>query len=209
MSLISKLPKCWGPIFSIFIYFAVDASAEYRLGGYLGVGGTGIKTVSTINNTDVDVQRSNGPGILGASVEFLTSDTRSVSFEHTRGVYLSPFASGVSFTGVTWRWFLGGKAPSVTVKDDQTSYLIVTRKIPFLGVGTGVAAGTITRENDLVPNINASGIYIGFHGGYDYQVDPGKYFRVEAVFAATPTSSGFVKSSLSEFALQIGLFLIL
>lgn len=174
----------------------------------MGFGGAGIATVSTVGAADVDVERSDGPGILGVAIEFLTSDTTSISVDHTRGVFLSPFSSGVGFSGVTWRWFLSGKAPSMVPSQNNGSTLLVTRRIPFLGLATGLASGEISRANDLVPSVSAAGIYVGFHGGYDYQTTPGRFIRMEALYAMTPTSSGFVKSSLSLFALQIGMFFI-
>jgi hypothetical protein len=193
----------------LFLMLSAETSwAEYRLGGYVGFGGAGIKTVSTVGSSDVNVERSDGPGILGLSIEYLTSDTASIAVDHTRGVFLSPFSSGVGFTGVTWRWFLSGKAPSVVPSQNNGSTVLVTRRIPFLGLATGIASGIISRENDLVPAVSAAGVYVGFHGGYDCQTVPGRFIRTEVLYAMTPTSSGFVKSSLSQFALQIGMIFI-
>ncbi len=187
---------------------AQEARAEYRLGATLGYGGAGIDSVNSISSTDVNVHRSDGPGMLGLSIEFLTSDTSSISVDHTRGIFISPFSSGVGFTGVTWRWFYTGKSPSVVASQNENSILIVTRRIPFLGLAAGIASGSIYRENDLVPSVSAGGVYTGFHAGYDYQTTPGRFTRIEALYASTPTSSGFVKTALSEFSLQIGMYFI-
>lgn len=196
-------------VISVLCLFASEGvRAEYRLGAYLGFGGSGIKTVSTISNTDVEVERSDSPGIFGIAYEYLTSDSSSISIDHTRGVHLSPFSSGVGFTGVTWRWFLWGKAPSIGVMKEDASYLLVARRTPFVGLATGIANGTISRENDIVPSVTASGVFFGFHGGVDYQTVPGKFLRVEALYSMTPESSGLVKSSLSQFSLHSGLYFI-
>lgn len=204
------MPKVRFVIFLALWTTGLLAHAEYRLGGSLGFGGAGIKTVDTFDSQPVTVQRSDGPGIVAIGAEYLMSDTSSVAIDHTRGIFLSPFSSGVGFTGVTWRWFFGGNAPSVPLpeKDKEETYLVVTRRIPFFGLATGVANGTIYRENDLVPSVTASGVYVGFHGGYDYQTVAGRFIRVEMLYAMTPTSSGFVQSSLSEFSLQMGMYFI-
>jgi hypothetical protein len=73
-----------------------------------GFGGTGIKKTVTIDEGEVEVSRSEGPGVFGFGIEKPLSDKWSLAFEHRRGFRLGPFSSGVGFTDVTWRWYYMG-----------------------------------------------------------------------------------------------------
>lgn len=216
MLLILRVPKTFLVFFIIFHYMLLfvllllpcTTFAEYRLGGCIGFGGTGVTTVSSVDGSDMEVSRSDGPIMLNLAAEVLTSDTSSISLNHIRGIAITPFSSGVTFTGFTWRWYFMGQAPSMVPSQEDRSTLMITKKVFFWGLSTGVANGSVSRTKDLVSSVDASGVYFGFNGGYDYQTDPGKIIRVEVLSHTSPKSSGFVQSSLSAFAIQIGMFFI-
>lgn len=190
------------------VWFSSLAQAEYRLGYSLGYGGTGITSKETYESISLKTKRSEQPGVVGFSYEFLTSDRTSFALTANRGFSISPFSSGVGFYGATWRWFYFENAPSVTVSKNERSFLLVTKRVPFFGLGTGIAAGSITRINDVIPTVSATGVYIGFHGGYDIQTQPGQFLRTEIIYATTPPSSGLVDSSLTEFAILFGWYFL-
>ena len=194
------------PIASVL--FFQTAHAEYRLGGTIGLGGTGLTSDQKISDVVIPVERSEGPGVFGIFLEYLTSDTTSVAVGHTRGFNLGPFSSGIGFTGVTWRKFFFGPAPSMVSSKEERSTLLIQRYAPFSGVEIGIADGSTYRENDAIPNASASGLFMGFHGGCDYQTSPGIVQRYEVVYSTTPVSTGALKKSLTEFALQFGIYFI-
>lgn len=192
-------------LLTIILLFHFElAHATIRLCSYIGYGGSGISTVETFNDTvGVSVSRSEQPGMLGISVEYPTSDRRSFSFDHQRGFVLSPFTSGVGFTGATWRWYYKYNLPMIN-ENEGKSKLFISNRVPFIGLSTGIAGGTIHRANDAVPNVTANALYLGFRAGVDQQLEFEKIFRIEMFYARTPDSTGLVESSLSAFALQFG-----
>lgn len=195
-------------IFFVALLMSSIASAEYRLGGLLGFGGTGIKSTVEISTFSIDVERSDGPGIFQLIYEKTLSSTTSWSFEHTQGFTLSPFSSGVGFTGFSHKWYYPGEIPSVVESKTNQTTLIMKSISPYIGLGAGVAKGTISRQKDLVSDVSASGVYFGFHLGADYQLRPNVIFRNELVTFTTLPGSGAVKSTLSAFGLMSGLVYI-
>lgn len=182
--------------------------ADYRVGGLLGLGSTGISSVENISGIELKVNRSDGPGFFGLFIEKLISDTNSITLGHNRGFLFSPFSSGVGFTGMTYRWFFIGPAPSMVESATEQSTLLIKRYAFFLGLEGGIANGTVIRSNDLVPVVSGSGAFMGFHAGWDIQAEPNYVFRYEFVYGLTPPSSGFVKTDLSEVAFTAGLYFI-
>ena len=184
------------------------AFASYKVGGTIGFGGTGIVSDVDIQSTTVTVRRSDSPGVGAFFFEYDLSSDWSVAFTHTRGFALSPFSSGVAFTGVSWKWFYADPAPSFVGSPAGKSTLLLTQLSPYVGPEIGHASGVIHRQNDLVEEINASAVFFGLRAGVDYQSRPNWVTRIEFSSAMTPPSSGFVKSSLSEFAISYGLHFI-
>jgi hypothetical protein len=182
---------------------------EYRLGASFGFGGTGIKSVAQINGVDVDVNRSDGPGVISLSVETPYDNTSTFALDHTRGFTLAPFSNGVDFNGFTWRYYYPNFVPTMVKSKSEQSTLLIKELCPYVGPTVGIARGLINRQNDLVEEVSATGVFFGLHTGVDYQIFPNLVARGDLAFATTLGSSGFVKSSLSEFAMTAGFYYIL
>jgi hypothetical protein len=208
MLLILKLRKLPNAIFFIVMLTNSFAFAEYRIGGFIGFGGTGIKSSVDIDAYTVNVERSDGPGIFQFVYEKTLSQTTSWSFEHTQGFSLSPFSSGVGFTGFSHKWYYPGEIPSVVESKTNQSTLMMKSISPYFGLGAGLSKGTISRQKDLVSDVSASGVYFGFHIGADYQLRPNVIFRNELVTFTSLPGSGAVQSTLSAFGLMSGLVYI-
>lgn len=193
----------------ILILFSTTAKAEWRLGANIGFGGTGIASTSEINGVEIEVHRSDGPLAYSLSAERPLDEKTTLGVDLTKGVSLSPFSEGVSFMGVTYRWYYPNLMPSMVHSKTNSSTLLVQEWCPFIGPTMGLAQGTISRQKDLISEVNASGIFIGLHTGVDYQMSPNVVSRTELASGMSIGSSSAVKSSLSEFVIQTGLYYIL
>jgi len=187
------------------LFFCSLAEAQFRVGGLLGFGGTGLTSTTQINEVDVTVKRSDGPFLISFYVEYLLDGYSSLALDHIQGVTLNPYSSGVSFTGGTYKYYYLTAIPSVVTSKTNQSTLIIQELSPYIGGSVGLAKGTITRQNDLVSEIAAEGVYMGFRAGVDYQFKPNFIYRGEMMFGMTPGSSGLIQSSLSAFGLSGGI----
>lgn len=197
----------------IYFYLAIlcisfSVKAEIRVGGLLGFGGTGIKSSEEVSTITVDVQRSDGPAVLQLLVEYQLSEKSSIALELVKGFSLSPYSSGVDFTGFTYKYYYPGSIPSVVESKNESSILIMKDISFYGGLSSGIAKGSINRQKDLISDVSASGVYFGFHLGADYQTKANWIFRNELVTLATMGGSGAVNSTLSAFGLMSGLIYI-
>lgn len=199
-------------LFATQLACASAHASDWRIGATLGLGGAGIDSAAQIDDGQGDggqltvpVSRNEGPGVASIFVDRLLSDRYTLGFEHIRGFRFGPASSGVSFTGVMWRWYWSGLAPSVISAGDGGSILLVQRFTPFVGLMGGIAQGTVDRQSDLVPQVNGSGVYMGLKLGADYPLSPGITLRPEISTAGTFLSQGATQTTLKLFALQCGI----
>lgn len=207
-----QIQRCSFLLITLLVFLlSVDAqsanSRRYRFGGSVGFGGSGVTQVATVNEQLQIVERSEGPAVISLFVDRLMSDYFSLGLEHTRGVNFAPFSMGSSFTGVTGRYYFWGPASSVAETEGTESLLLVRRFTPYAGLAVGAALASIRRENDLVPNIEGSGLYFGFRLGADYPLAPGIGIRPEFLYSTTIFQSPTLASSLSEYSIGCGLFM--
>ena len=201
-------------------YLSIGTSAragDFRFYGGLGLGGAGItktpsSSASTTTSTDTttststdatstSVQRNEGPGVITLGIEKILSHRYTLAFDHSRGFRLGPFSSGVSFTGFTTRYYFDAVPWGAKETKGQPT-IFVKRLFGYIGGGIGVATGTIERTNDLVPNVSASGVYLGIRFGYDIPLNQfGTGIRPELMLSQTIASSATDPSSLSLFFL--------
>ena len=158
---------------------------NFRTGGALGFGGSGLQQAVVVNGTPTVVQRSEGPGTISIFVERMMSDYFGLALEHTRGFSLGPFSMGSYFTGLAGRYYFSGPAPTVGSTNGENTILVVNRFTPFARLATGVASAEIKRDNDQVPSVSASGVYMGFRFGADYPLGPGIGIRQEIIYSTT------------------------
>ncbi len=179
-------------------------SSTYNIGGSIGIGGTGLKKVVPVDGVETNVARSESPGVFSLFIDKLYSDSWSFSFEHSRGFRFGPFSSGVSFTEVTSRWYPFSPVMHLTNSAEEKSFLFVKRYSPFVGGGLGIAAGSISREGDVISQVDASGIVMSFRGGFDYSMSPDFAIRPEITYATSIMATGTYPSILSKFAITCG-----
>lgn len=197
---------------------ASDHGGDWRFWAAIGFGGTGInKNVAVDASGTPDpsgktpeegaetslVERSEGPGTFALGVEYLFSDHMSVSLEHARGYRIGPYSSGVSFSGLSLRWYFKEAAPTNGVTDPHASTILIKRFTPFAGLGMGIASGQIARDNDLVANLNGSGMYVGARLGADFPLAPEVIVRPELVSSNSITGP----AHMVEFTFRVALVL--
>jgi len=195
--------------FLIIMSFCCLTQAQFRVGGMLGFGGTGLTSTTKINEVDITVKRSDGPILISFYAEYLLNINMSLALDHLQGVTLNPYSSGVSFSGATYKYYYLTNIPSTVVSKSNQSTLLLKEYSPYIGGSLGLATGTISRQNDLVPEISAQGVYMGIRAGVDYQFAPNLLFRGEIMTGMTPGSSGLIQSSLSAFGLLGGITYII
>jgi hypothetical protein len=193
-------------LFILFSLAKISWALDYRLGGQIGYGDSGISTMENIGGAQLEVSRSNGPGMMGFFAELLVTDQTAVSLHHRRGFTLAPFDAGLGFTEIGWKWFHNNPAPSMIDSQDGSSTVMFKKTIWWYGIGGGVAEGKITRSGDAVPSISGTGVFMSFHGGADIQIQPRVVTRYELVFSETAPSTGLKETTLSELGLMWGLY---
>ncbi len=193
-------------IFCAWLLAAAPAGAakEYRWGIAVGFGGTGASETTEVDGSSQVVKRSEGPGVFMLSADRQFSARWGLTAEHARGFRLGPFSTGVSFTGVTSRWYPMAAAPFLSDPGDAPTSLVVRQYAPFVGFSGGLASGQIAREGDKVPLVSASGMYVGTRFGADHLLRQDLALRYEMSFSTTIFASATKPSSMTEFSLRVG-----
>lgn len=177
--------------------------SDWYWGVKAGFGGTGLSKSVTIEEESITANRSEGPGVFGVSLETMLGDKLSIAIEHRRGFRLGPFSSGVGFTDFTWRWYLLGSGFAL-VPPPAKEYIFTPKWSYFAGVSVGLAFGKVTREEDLVQEVETSGATVGTKVGADYHYRKNILFRPEVIYSTTFINTSQVQSSMSEFGLMFG-----
>jgi len=169
-----------------------------------GFGGSGVdKDVRTDAGENVTESRSEAPGMFGVSVEGFLNDKWSLALSHRRGFKFGPFSTKVSFTGVIARRYFG-RAPFIPNQQLKNSATIMRRWAPFVGLGSGIATGTVLRENAVNESVSGSGVYMGIHLGADYHLSPNLILRPEFFTSGTFMNDSDTPSTLNEYGLVCG-----
>lgn len=171
----------------------------------MGLGGQGIVKQVDVESALTTVQRGESPLMTHVFLDHTLSSSWGFSIEHSRGVRLGPFSSGVGFTSAIWRWYY--LAPPIElVSNEKGTYLFEKRWTAYTGIATGLAYGTITREADQVPSVTESGVHIGFRNGVDYLLNPKMGLRSEIAFSTTIAQSQARPGAVREFSLWTGIY---
>lgn len=198
-----RLPKEWLAL-AVVVLSQPCWAGDFVFSAALGYGGTGIDQIVTVDSETTTAQRSEGPGMASLSLGYFINDTWLVEAQQIRGFVLGPFSSGVTFSGLSALWYFNGPAPIPPRGATSNVTVLVKRFTPFLGLMSGVASGTITRDNDLVPVVTGSGVYIGYRFGVDYPLARGVGLRPEIDSATTMFGSAI----LSMFSAQCGIVFV-
>ena len=209
----SRLPNLGQCIATFILFLGTVQTAwagDYRILGGMGYGGTGIvQTQSTSSSSSTTtpststgtIKRSEGPGVFTLGVEKITGERYTLALDYTRGFRLGPFSSGVTFAGVSVRRYFS-PVPWGSAETKGQTTVFVKRLNWYVGLGAGVATGTIIREGDVVPSVTASGVYVGFRGGADIPLNPhGFGIRPELMMSGTFSAALPNPSTLSLFSL--------
>lgn len=192
------------------LFLVVPASSyafsltDWNLALSAGFGGAGISKQVEIEETVLDVSRSEGPLMLGVGLETALHDRLGFVIEHRRGLQLGPLSSGVGFTGVGWRWYFLRDMAALP-KSKMSEFAAIKRWVPFAGLSTGFAAGEIKRPREIAPVVNGSGAYLGIRLGLDYHYKTHLILRPEITSSTTFFNSGKLSQTVSEFSLLCGL----
>lgn len=203
---VSKLFRSFVIIGTVTIVNFHARATSWTYGFALGLGGTGIQTSANVNGSWTKIQRGETPGLLSLFADRAYNDFWSLSIEHLRGFRLGPFTSGLSFTGVGFKWYFLNPIPSFPKPDDDSTRLFIQQFSPYLSGASGVATGTITRSGDLVYSVTGSGLYFGFRAGSDYMLEPGMGLRGELSYSTTLLYAENPKVTMTEGSLRIGIF---
>jgi transposase-like protein len=167
-------------------------------------GGSGIRKTVEVDSLSQEVSRSEQPGMLGILVDFKTTGRWKLGLEHFRGFRFGPLSSGVGFTGLNVRYYFLCD-PFVTLSSRSHSYLFGGGWTPFVGLLSGIASGTIERDDILVPTVNSSGIYFGARLGLDLATQPTRLIRAEFMFAQTLFDASSNSQSLSSYGILVSI----
>lgn len=198
-------PRLFSPL--VFTGFLANVAASTAVAGdfkysvALGYGGTGITSIQTIKTVKTPVQRSESPGTFALTIDYLLSERFTLMAEHLRGFRLGPLSSGTAFTGIGGRWYFLRPVPAVTLAKPEGSSILIKRFEPFFGLMSGIAGGSITRDNDTVPVVEGSGLFFGYHFGADYPLSRGVGIRPEIAYLTTWAGP----ATLTAFSFQCGL----
>ena len=200
--------KFWAIIIDRILLFVVTflcafnlSAKEYRFGFAFGLGGAGMKTTGSEKLGVKAAEKSEEPGVFSIMVERLYNDSWAFGIDHSRGFRLGPFSSGLYFTGFNAKWYFYAPAPNLSKNDPNGTHLFVQNFSPFVGMGSGIAQGTIQRQNDQIPEISSSGVYLGIRAGVDFLIDPTYMIRPEFVYSSTFQSKEDPKISISLVSL--------
>jgi hypothetical protein len=182
----------------------VAGATDVRIGGALGYGGTGLTKEVTVNGSSVTAKRSEGPGMGSLFADFLITNRFSLAVDLEWGYRIGPLSSGAQLLGWTGRYYFLGPSPESNLNTETT--LFIKRYSPFIGISNGIAALDITRTNDQVQEVRASGMYIGTKIGFDYPLNYKFGIRPEIMYAFTFYSQETPAATVTAFAAQFGLY---
>ena len=130
--------------------------------------------------------------------------------EHVRGVRMSAFSSGVSFTGAFGKWFWGqGPVLGPTAQEEQaeSTRILLRGWRPYVGLGMGVASAKVNRPDEIVTTVEDSGVYFSSKLGAELLYAPGRAGRVElGIFSAS--GSVLSKGSVSGLHLMFSILFL-
>jgi hypothetical protein len=182
---------------------ALRFKPDFVYGGFIGFGGSGIDKTVVVEGQDFPISRSESPGMMGLSIETFLSNNYSLALSHRRGFRLGPYTSGVSFTGLILRRYFYHQAPIIPSKGLSTAITMQTWA-PFIGLGTGLAQASTTRDEDVIVRVSSDAVYFGIHIGVDYQINPNLILRPEFFTSSSLMDVSSTPATIKEYGLVCG-----
>lgn len=150
-----------GFFFLILLLAPLSASAlDLRLGFS---GGLGNSVVSARG-----ASQKEGPGGFGAFVDYAMTSRQTIGLEHLRTFAVKPVSTGVSISGLTWKWYYLNPAPTaLNPLALSRSYLFERYLAPYFGAGVGFSQSSLLPDTEGGTVTNAVGIYGKGRAGID------------------------------------------
>ncbi len=190
----------------IFSNSALAQTGLWTYGLSIGFGGAGLRTYSNVDGETKKVERADGPAAFSLFADRIYNDSWTLALEHIRGYRLAPFGSGLSFTGIGFKWYFWNPAPAFVEVGPESTHVFVQQFTPYMGAASGLATGSIYRPYDKVQTVEGSGIYYGLRGGIDLLLKPGLGLRGESSLSATMTYPERPYTTVTEFSMRLGFF---
>lgn len=155
----------------------------------VGYGQSVLQKDAAVSGSIESITRNETPLAVAVGVDRPWGDRWLGGIEHARGVRMSPFSSGISFTGIHGKWFPG--LGPVTGPRNSEQKPSVTRILdgslrPYVGLGVGVAIARVSRPDEVVTALEDSGVYFSPKLGAEFLQGPGRAGRVElGIFSAS------------------------
>jgi hypothetical protein len=192
-----------GAVIALAMPSLVEAT-EVRVGGSLGFGGAGISTSVLIDGVSTPASLAESPGTASIWAEMPILSAWTIGVEHSRGVSFGPISAGVSFTGITGKWYFLSPIPSVAARDQSS--VQIRQWSPYVGLSAGAAFASVARERSKVSLVEGSGAYFGLSGGVDYPLWSRWAIRPEFTSAFTLFSSVVVPTTITYFSIQCSIY---
>ncbi len=167
-----------------------------------GLGLTEIQKDVFIEDTVQNAKRSESPLTFQVMLEIDLSSKWTLGLRHSRGARLSPFSSGIGFTGIIGRRYFKSVRPYLT-SSRQKDRVVFMDWAPFVGISSGFAVADTSRERDVVNIVSSSGFFMALHLGADYQMFSNFIFRPEIIYG----TSLFDDTDQPATITQIGAFI--
>lgn len=182
-----RQPKLYIMTWILFLLFFSTSFAGVRL----SVGG-GIGSFSTKN----EISKSEGPLGQFYSIDYLLNSKVMVGAEHIRSFNLSPLSSGISFTGLYYRYYLNSASVPYYSRDEAPTNEVIYRDLCyFVGTGFGVAQSSLPVD-DAGLTANAAGFYISPQAGGEMFLTKSVGIRSEIFFSTIIFGKGSISAAM-------------
>lgn len=182
--------------------FSWREKLTFSFGG--GLGDSSISKQVLVQDTFQDAKRSEAPGLVLLGVETTIRKNMTVGLRHTRGLKLSPFSTGVSFTGLYFNYYFLNPKPYLPPNTSKNSVTMMNWA-PFVGVSSGLAVANTSREREVVANVSSSGFYMGINLGVDYHMYRRLILRPQIIYSTSLMDDTQHPATITEMGLMLSL----
>jgi len=177
---------------------------QLTFGVGVGVGLTELAKDVLIEDTIQNANRSESPLVFQFLVEYDLNPKWTIGLKHSRGARLSPFSSGIGFTGLLGKFYFMKSRPYLSSPRTKERVTLMGWA-PFVGLSSGFAVANTEREREVLSDIDSSGFYVALHAGVDYQMFTNYIFRPELIYATTLFDDTDQPATISQLGVVINL----